>query len=533
MFTCDDFFLLLILDVYTGTTPAKSNKTMNISKKFLEVLQLSFKARDLDEDGRKLSNTGMQPQKKEKIKTTEERMDVLYQNAIDISTNSKFDDIVALAAAHYNIGLEYVKSTKIDDLNTAVIYFSRCLELLQGKQLDPKAILTSIGALNELNLVCEKVEKKKYTYKFLNTAMELYLKYTMKDNFPEPVHIASLVNVKEEVSDPRLILDSLHYTTLQDLGIQYLAKPKDKHGFVMYMHKILKVRLTDMIFQEAQFEDRCLDWALTLFDLSRYFLANGRFTEARNHIATADYVIYRFTEDKLKPIEKKGKKTRLNHLYESCDYVCAISARSWGSYGVALLRYWMEKFLQNKENKSEIQDLILKLEIKEENEPNLIFSSLEKELECMTNQIKQTYILNFAVAKSVFVETLRHLNTAKEYFTADTDIESYAKIILQISEAYKYLAGFEEQRDKQIKLHKRRVECLDDVRKKFHTEIDVDTELQTYKRIWYEIVTSCSTVMDLMLEETYYDESFKETSMEADRYVKLIAENVDFYLNIV
>lgn len=508
---------------------------MNISKKYLEVLQLSFEAKHLGEDGRKLSNIGMQPEQREKIKVIEERMDVLYENVIDVSTNPKFNDIVALAAAYHNIGLEYVYSTEIDDLNTAVICFSRCLELLRGKQSDPKAILTSIGALNELNLVCDKVEKKKYTYKFLNTAMELYLKYTMEDNFPEPVHIARLVDIKEEKgSNPKLILDNLHYTTLQDLGIQYLAKPKDKHGFVLYMHKILKTRLTDMITQGVQFDDKCLDWALTLFDLSRYFLANDRFTEARNHIAAADYVIYRFTEDKLKPMEKKGKKARFNHLYESCDYVCAISARSWGSYGVALLRYWMGKFLQNKENKSEVQDLMSKLEIKEEKDLNLlIFSDLEKELECMINQIKETCILNFAVAKSIFVETLRHLNTAKEYFTADTDIDSYAKIILQISEAYKYLAGFEEQSDKRIKLHKRRVECLDDVRKKFHREIDVDTELQTYKRIWYEIVTSCSTVMDLMLENTYYDESFKETSMEADRYAKLIAENVDFYLNIV
>ncbi|TGZ53885.1 Uncharacterized protein DBV15_01824 [Temnothorax longispinosus] len=109
----------------------------------------------------------------------------------------------------------------------------------------------------------------------------------------------------------------------------------------------------------------------------------------------------------------------------------------------------------------------------------------------------------------------------------------YAMITLKISDAYKYLAGFEEQRDEQIKLHKLRVECLEDVRKKFRTAIDDDRELQIYRRICYEVVTSCSTVMDLMVEETYYDESFKELSMKANQYAKIIAENINFYLNTI
>lgn len=521
--------LTLIFTVYTEPIPIESASSMNVSKRVLEVLQLSFEVKYIGED--KLSK------KKNKIRALEERIDMLYRNVIDISTNPKFDNVVALATAYYNIGLGYVNSTDdIDDLNTAIICFSRCLELLQGKQLDRKAILTSIGALNELNLVCEKVEKKKYTYKFLNTALELYLKYTLKDNYPDPIHIADLVGIKEEESNPRIILDIFHYTTLQDLGIQYLAKPKDKHGFVMYIHKMLNIRLVEMVSHEKQFHEKCLDWALTLYDLSRYFLANNRFTEAKSHIVAADYIVYRFFKDKLEKIEEKSK-AQFNHLYESYDYVCAIRDRSWGSYGVCLLRFWVEKFLQNKENKSyEIEELMSKLNIKSERDLKsnlLLFSDLEKELECMINQITETYILNLTDAKSVFVKTLRHLDTAKEYFTADTDIESYAKIILETSETYKYLAGFEEHKDKRIKLHKRRVECLEDVRKKFHSIINTDTELQIFKRVWYEIVISCSTIMDLMLEETYHDESFKEISTEADRYAKLIRENIDFYLNVV
>ncbi|XP_071564530.1 KIF-binding protein-like [Temnothorax nylanderi] len=506
------------------TVPAESAISMNISKKFLGVLQLSFEVKYMDKDI-KLAK------KKKKMKAIEEKMNVLYQNVMDVSRDSKFDDIVALSNAYYNIGLEYISSTDTDDLKTAVQCFTRCLTLLGDKMLERKAILTSIGALNELHLVWDVVEEGKYNVIYLNTALERYVTYTLEDNYPDPIHIASLVGIKEKESNPRIILNTLHHTTLQEFGRQYLKRSKDKHGFVTYMHKILNIRLRDMVADKTKFDDKCLDMALTLFDLSRYFLANGRFAEAKSHIAIGDYVICRFHADKLKMTRKKSKD--FSHLSQSYDYASANSARAWGSYGVSLLRFWMEKFSQNKESKSsEVQDHISKLKIKYQ-DSNLIFSALEKKLEHLTIEITETCILNLADAKLVFVKTLRQLETAKEYFTADTDIENYAKIMLKISDTYKYLAGFEEQRGEQIKLHKRRVECLEDARRKFQAITVNDRELQIYKRIWYEIVTSCSTVIDLIVEVTYYEESFNEISMKVDQYAKIIRENIDLYLNAV
>ncbi|XP_071628492.1 KIF-binding protein-like [Temnothorax longispinosus] len=478
------------------TVPAESTTSMNISKKFLGVLQLSFEVKYMDGDIKL-------PKKRNKIKALEERMNVLYHNVVvDVLKDRNFDDRVALAAAHYNIGLEYVTSLNTDDLNTAKQCFTKCFKLLKDKMLDRKAILTSIGALNELHSVCEKIDKKQDNV-FLNTAMFLYYKYANKDNYPDPIHVANLVGIKEKESNPKIILNSLHHTTLQDLGRQYLTRSQDKHEFVIYMHLILNNRLRDMTYGKIKYDNKCLDIALTFFDLSRYFLANDLFTEAKSRIAIGDYVIDRFVENL-----SAEKKASLN-LNKSFNNAFAVSARSWGSYGVSLLRFGMKKFSQNKEKSSEIQDEMSKLETKSKESNLMISDLLEKKLEHIT-KITETCILNLADAKSVFVKTLKELETAKEYFTADTDIENYAKITLKISDTYKYLAGFEEQRDKQIKLHKRRVECLEDARKKFRTTIENDRELQIYKRIWYEVVTSCSTVMDLMVEETYYDELFEE-----------------------
>ncbi|XP_071568862.1 KIF-binding protein-like [Temnothorax nylanderi] len=503
---------------------------MKISKKFLDVLQLSFEIKYMNGDIAPAKKRNQSKEKK-RIKVIEERMDVLYHNVIDVLTDQEFDDIVALAATYCNIGLQYVHSTELDDLNHAVHCFIRCLELLKGKRDDRKAILTSINAINQLSLVSEKADMEVPLYKSLNAAFRLYFEYTR--NYTNPIHIASLVGIKEKESNPWIILNTLHHTTLQGLGLEYLKRPSSKniYQFVLYVENTLNIRLRDiLVFDKIKIDEKCLDMALTLFDLSKSFLANGHFVKAKNYIAIADYVIHKFVETRLAETAKRINCFCLSKKY---IYARAVSTKSWGSYGVSLLRFWMEKFSQNKDSKSsEIQDSMSELEIKFEL-PNSIFPALEKELKHVTIEITETCTLNLTDAKSVFEKTWTLLERVKGYFTADSNIKMYAMITLKISDAFKYLAGFEEQRDDQIELHKRRIECLEDVRKKFHTTIEDDREIQIYKRICYEVVTSCSTVMDLMAEETYYDESFKELSMKTDQYAKMIADNIGFYLNTI
>ncbi|XP_071571638.1 KIF-binding protein-like [Temnothorax nylanderi] len=429
------------------TVPAESTTSMNISENFLDILQLSFEIKYIDEDTELAK-------KKNKIKVSEEKMNVLYHNVVDVLTDQKFDDIVALSIAHCNIGLEYVTSTDTDDLNTAVRYLLRCLELLKEKIFDRKAILTYIGALNGLYFAKKKEED---AFKYLDLALVYYEGY-MENYYSDPIHIPSLVGVKEEESNPRIILNTLHHTTLQELERLYLERGKDNQfGTYMpwYMHKRLNIRLTDMTSNKTKFDEKCLDMAFALFDLSRYFLANGDFVEAKSHIDIGDYVIHKFDED----IRSEEKKAPLDSN-KSYNNALAVSARSWGFYGVSLLRFWLEEFSQNKEKSSEMQKKILKLVIESEDSDLMFSDLLKKELAYITTEIAEICILNFNDAKTVFVKTLKLLEKAREYFTVDTDIDSYIEITINIADTYKYFADFEEQRNEQIKLHKRRVKCL-------------------------------------------------------------------------
>lgn len=500
---------------------------MNISKEFLEVLQLSFEVKDLSKD----SNSWKE--KNKMIKAIEDKIYMLYDIMnVNIKTVVEFDNIVVLAVVYYNLGLVYIKSKKHYKLHTALRFFEMCLELLQKRETDCKAILISISAFNKIHLVFYKLGKDRYTSTSLNSAMKLYLAYTKENNYPDPIHIPTIIGIKEEESNLRIILEKLHFTTLRDIATQYSVQPGDKHDFVIHMYSLLKEHFSEIMAEGKQFREDCLDWILTLCDMCKYLLINNRFVEARNYIATADYVLFRFSEDSLKTINQQNDESKLRFLYlsDAYDYVRGVIARSWGTYGVLLLRFWLEQFLQNKGKKCEMDTSDLVIETKKESANLLIFFDVKEETERITNQITDTCILNFENAKSVFMKIMKHLDEAKAYFTVDTDIESYAQITLEVSAAHKYLAGFEQRRDNQLKLHKRRVEYLENVCKKFNAIIDTDAEFQIYKRVWYEMVTSCSTVMDLMREERYHDN--KTLSREVDRFAKLILGNIDLYLNI-
>lgn len=514
---------LSIETLVADTKPPESARSMCISKEFLEIIKLSFEAKDLSE------NREPSEENNATMKRLWDRMNVLL-HSISIRADTKFDDIVVLAAAYYNIGLVYVNSKESSKLFSALRCFKACLRLLRGLELNCKAILTSIGALNEMNSIFVKLEKENYVYSFLKSAMEQYLNYTKRNNYPDPIHIPNIIGIKEKESDPRIILEDLHFRTLRNIATKYLEQPEDKHDFIIYMYNLLKNQLSQMIFEGRQFREDCINWVLTLFDMSRYFLMHNRFVEARNHLATADYIIYRFSEDTLKMINRQNDVQRLRFIYlsDKYDYVCGVSARSWSTYGVSLLRFWMKKYLQSKDEKYEVDNS--KLEIESMN--LLIFPDIQENAECLSNQITHTQILNLTDAQFVFIKILKYIDEAKKYFTADADIETYAEIILQLSAAYKYLVGFEQDRDVQLKLHKRRVTYLEDVYKKFHTIINTDTELEIYKRIWYEMIISCSTVIDLILEEMYHNKS-KKIPKDIDRFAKLILGNVSLYLHVV
>ncbi|XP_025269632.1 protein KBP homolog [Camponotus floridanus] len=458
----------------------ESHEDINVDSKFLQVLKLSFEIKN--------SQMKQIPFKtKKKIKTLEAKMEDLFRSTT-MTTNVTLDNIIVLAIAYLNMGLIYVDSKEENELCAGKNYFMRCIELLKGKELDRKAILTSIEVYTKLQCILNKLQKPK-TSELLYEAMELYLKYTEEENkYPNPINIPSILGIEKEKSNSRLLLADVYLTTVDYLVKRYKDSPKNDDKLVIYIHNLLNKEIPEtMKFQNVG----CYYWALASIDLTQYFLCNHRFTEARHHLAAADYIMEEFH----KFINETISSEYYTLMLDKYQNAHANIARYWATYGNKLLCSSKEKLFQRNEESCKTDNS--KSESLMSSEKNitdfLLFTDFKKDLRNITSTITDTYVSNINDAKTVFVNILKWLNTAKLYFTIENNFVIYGQTLLEISKAYKYLAYFEHSKDNLIKLYKRQIDHLEDAIKELHPKAKKKEELYICKIIHFELGIAYST----------------------------------------
>lgn len=129
---------------------------------------------------------------------------------------------------------------------------------------------------------------------------------------------------------------------------------------------------------------------------------------------------------------------------------------------------------------------------------NLKFETIENEIEQqVTDLITDRYLLDFNDAKEVFLHVQKWLDDAKSYYTLENHASDYVQIVQDESQSYKYLAFFEENEDRQAKMHKRRINLLEDV---------VDELSESYyksvcQQIWIELGEIYAEILDIKLDK--------------------------------
>lgn len=116
--------------------------------------------------------------------------------------------------------------------------------------------------------------------------------------------------------------------------------------------------------------------------------------------------------------------------------------------------------------------------------------------EAYENVITDRYLLDMDDAKPVFLNTLKWVEKAKSYYTPETEATEYSKIIQDQAMAYKHLAFFESDPANQAKMHKRRIdlleELLDLLNKVFYMNI--------VRELLYELGMAYTNILDIKLE---------------------------------
>lgn len=160
---------------------------------------------------------------------------------------------------------------------------------------------------------------------------------------------------------------------------------------------------------------------------------------------------------------------------------------------------------------------------------SLIFSDLD--LSTYESKVTDKYLLTYQDAKEVFMCCQTWLNKAKEYYKLDTLASDYITLVQDSSQLYSYLAFFEEDDERRAKMHKRRIDMLEELVK----EINPLYYLQYCRQLWFELGEVYSDILNIKLEklnktnEKPTPHALKKINMLCEKSI----ENYDNFLNSV
>lgn len=147
------------------------------------------------------------------------------------------------------------------------------------------------------------------------------------------------------------------------------------------------------------------------------------------------------------------------------------------------------------------------------------------------SKIGDKFLLTYHDAREVFLSCQTWLNKAKEYYKLDTLASDYIELIQDSSQSYSYLAFFEEDDERRAKMHKRRIDLLEDLLK----EINPVYYLQYCRQLWYELGEVYSDILNIKLEKL--NKTSEKPTPHALKKINNLCEksieNYDHFLNSV
>ncbi|XP_032662814.1 uncharacterized protein LOC116840333 [Odontomachus brunneus] len=404
--------------------------TIKPSDEFLHVYKLSY---TFSTNKSTLSN--------KEIKTIETKMDKLY-NKVTNSKNATLNDIIILAYCYQNLCHGHIKSNRKGELRIGKTYILRCLNLVKGKELDPKSILIALKGHFQLGYIYFTQKKSEKALQTCNKAIELYLTYTDdKEKYGNPINFENII-MKPSVDNYYLLniiyKEILELIVVPDINLSY-------NNMVTYSHLLLTAELN--MLQESR---EYLLWIKSALKISNYLILHDRFVEARSHIITAIYVKKKYFHEILGNTKEQifsSEERKLSELYLELDMLFSISRIK---YGIKLLHKSVERLLRlEKGEEFEIDNLNLGHPTELEGDISqklLLFNDIDTEIAFThTNPfLPVKYILHYNDAYKIFTNILRNVSIARCFLDKSRDLETYGQLILDTCEAYKYMSLYEK-----------------------------------------------------------------------------------------
>lgn len=158
--------------------------------------------------------------------------------------------------------------------------------------------------------------------------------------------------------------------------------------------------------------------------------------------------------------------------------------RCWAKYGLALLEFSKDRLLKASEEEETKQD---------QDQTEKDFEKFNLEVAFREEQITCKPLRDFEEARNVFLRVQTWLNEAKDFYVFDGRCTDYIEIIQDHSKAFKLLAFFELNLDRQCKMHKRRIDMLLEI----CNELNPQHYLLVVRQLTYELAEIYSSILDI------------------------------------
>ncbi|XP_032662803.1 uncharacterized protein LOC116840329 isoform X3 [Odontomachus brunneus] len=412
----------------SGKSSLSLEYTIKPSDKFLHVFELS-----------NTFSTNTSTLRDKEIKTIVTKMDKLY-NEVTKSKNATLNDIITLAYSYQNLCHGYIKSNQKEGLRIGKTYILRCLNLVKGKELDPKSILIALKGHFQLGYIYFTQKKSEKALQTCNKAIELYLTYTDdKEKYGNPINFENIIT-KLSV-DGYYLINGIYREILKLILESYLNI--DDHYFIVYSHLLLAVDLNTL--QETGKHHM---WIQSAMKICVYLVKHDRFVEARNHIITAVYVKNIFLHEmpcNMKEQAIFSKKLNWNKLDLKLKILLIIPPIR---YEIKVLRRSVERLLRlEKGEEFEIDNLNSGHPTKLEGDISqrlLLFNDIDIEIAFthINPSLPVKYISHYNDAYKIFTNILWNVSIARIFFYTCRNVREYGKLILDTYEAYKYMAFY-------------------------------------------------------------------------------------------
>ena len=466
-----------------------------------------------------------------------------------------------------------------EEKQTGQNYLTKCVERLQPFRLHPQGAGVYQEAVNNLGVVWTGRKQPEEALSFFTEAEGTYLEYK-ETGGRAPWTLDEILSPPQEDRDPekleqeRMISFENGYTHTLFYYAQVYAQLDKKDLSARYCHRTLQRQLDSSDFDP-------LDWSLHAATLSQYYMTEREFTMSRHCLASSE-VIYQQAESnsqdcsedkKEKIIQAKADIQRCwakyglglleasrEKLYSEADEIesdenrpesevslnlekTQSSLQSEQPTSPALGSASSEVPVENGRDSSETVgndtgDTTVDNETNnEQTEANKNETEIKKEqiekiqerfnLEVTAHEEKVTdqAVKCFDGAREVYLFVKRCLESAKDFYKFDIHCPDYVAVVQDQSLAFKLLAFFEVDFERQCKMHKRRVDMLSEILK----ELSPQHYLMLVRQLMYEIADTYSQILDLKLAILESSGDVRPTPHHIKKINLLACQSIKYY----